>query len=314
MLTRGENMLEALRRLFRPRNAKTLLAATALVASTLIVHPKFADADGWTIVFQDNFNQTSLNTAAWYTRYIYNNGTLDHFNDEKERFRENGNHVLQDGILNLVAMPPLANGLYLSGMIRSRQLFRYGYFESRIKMPPGRGLWPAFWLNSDYDENGKTDWPPEIDIMEFAPNLVTEFPNMVHSNVALSTPNTQGGQWIYRDPNFNSQYHFYRAATDMTADWHVYGMLWDTDDTVTAFLDGKKLWQRTYRWLYKDGRQAGPAHILIDLAVGGAWAGAGGIDNSAFPASLQVDYVRVCQRVINGVGDATCAGSSLAPQ
>jgi hypothetical protein len=43
------------------------------------------------------------------------------------------------------------------------------------------------------------------------------------------------------------------------------------------------------RWLYKDGRRAGPAHILINLAVGGAWAGLGGIDNAAFPASLQVD-------------------------
>ena len=108
--------------------------------------------------------------------------------------------------------------------------------------------------------------------MEYAPNRVTEHLDMVHSNVALSKPNAQGGEWLYRDPDFNEKFHFYKAPDDMTKDWHVYGMLWDTDDTVTVYLDGKKLWQRTYRWVYKDGRQAGPAHILLNLAVGGKWA------------------------------------------
>jgi beta-glucanase (GH16 family) len=309
----GDGMFDALRRLFQSRHSLGFLLATALLASPLIVASKSAAADGWSVVFEDGFSQSSLDTAQWYTRFIYNNGTMDHFNNELQRYRENGNHVLQDGVLNLIAKGPNSSGLYTSGMIRSRQTFRYGYFEARIKMPPGRGMFPAFWLNSDYDETGYLSWPPEIDIMEFAPNGVTEFPNIVHSNVALSSPNTQGGQWLYRDSNFNSQYKFYRAPGDMTKDWHVYGMLWDTDDTVTVYLDGRKLWQRTYRWLYKDGRRAGPAHILVNLAVGGDWAGAGGIDNTAFPASLQVDYVRVCQRVTNGVGQTTCANSQYAP-
>jgi beta-glucanase (GH16 family) len=302
-------MFNVPRRLLRPT---VVAAALSTACLALLLTPRIAAADGWTLVFNDDFNQASLDTTTWYTRFIYNNGTMDHFNDELERYRENGNHVLQDGILNLVAKEANANGLYPSGMIRSRKTFRYGYFESRIKLPPGRGMFPAFWLNSDYDETGYLSWPPEIDIMEFAPNGVTEFPNMVHSNVALSTPNTQGGNWLYRDSNFSEMWKFYRAPSDMTNDWHVYGMLWDTDDTVTVYLDGKKLWQRVYRWLYKDGRRAGPAHILVNLAVGGSWAGAGGIDNTAFPASLKVDYVRVCQRATSG-GAATCAGSSYTP-
>ena len=273
-----------------------------------------AAADGWTVVFHDQFNQPKLDTTRWFTRFIYDGGTMDHFNEEQQRYGENGNHVQAGGILDLIAKGPNADGLYSSGMIRSRQTFRYGYFEARIKMPPGRGMFPAFWLNSDYDESGYLSWPPEIDILEFAPNGVNEFPNMVHSNVALSSPNTQGGQWLYRDSNFNAQYKFYRAPVDMTRNWHVYGMLWDTDDTVTMFLDGRKLWQRTYRWLYKDGRPAGPAHILINLAVGGEWAGLGGIDPTAFPAKLRIDYVRVCQRATNGPGQTTCAGSPLAPE
>ncbi|MDQ7250222.1 glycoside hydrolase family 16 protein [Dongia sedimenti] len=282
----------------------------AFVLCAMLFPMKSADAAGWIVVFQDDFNQASLDTSTWFTRFIYDNGTRDHLNDEQQRYREDGNHVLRNGILTLVAKPRNANGVYPSGMIRSRPTFRYGYFEARIKLPPGRGMFPSFWLNSDFDENGYLGWPPEIDIMEFAPNGITEFPNMVHSNLALSVPNTQGGGWIYRDSNFNAQWTFYRAPTDLTRDWHVYGMLWETDDTVTVYLDGKKLWQKTYRWLYKDGRRAGPAHILINLAVGGAWAGAGGIDNSKFPAYLQIDYVRVCQRVTNAVNQAACNPSA----
>src|SRR3954462_14810832 len=146
-------MLHALRRLFRPTYVDSTLAILTLAVAAFWLPAQSAQASGWVITFEDDFNEPSLDRSKWYTRYIYNNGTMDHFNDEKERFRENGNHVLQDGILNLIAMPPTANGYYPSGMIRSRQLFRYGYFESRIKMPAGRGLGPAFWLNSDYDEN-----------------------------------------------------------------------------------------------------------------------------------------------------------------
>jgi beta-glucanase (GH16 family) len=305
-------MPDALRR-FRLRSFLPA-AALALVTSSTFIPAKPAHASGWVITFEDDFSGTSLDRSKWFTRYIYNNGKMDHFNDEKERFRENGNHVFKDGILNLVAQKPTPKGYYPSGMIRSRQTFRYGYFEARIKMPPGKGMWPAFWLNSDYDKNGKLSWPPEIDIMEYAANHKQEKPNMVHSNVAISKPNKQGGQWLYRDPDFNEKFHFYNAPEDMTKDWHVYGLLWDTDDTVTAFLDGKKLWQRTYRWVYKDGNEAGPAHILINLSVGGKWAGAGGIDNDAFPASLQVDYVRVCKRAENVTGQETCGRSEFAPK
>ena len=136
---------------------------------------------------------------------------------------------------------------------------------------------------------------------------------MIHSTVKLSNPNKQGGDWYYHDMAFNEQYKFYRAPFDMTKDWHVYGLLWGTDNSVSAFLDGKRLWQRRYYWAYKDGRPAGPAHILINLAVGGAWAGLGGIDNNAFPAALQVDYVRVCKRVNSG-GTPTCGGGRYTPK
>jgi hypothetical protein len=91
-------------------------------------------------------------------------------------------------------------------------------------------------------------------------------------------------------------------------------MLWDWDNSISMYLDGRLLWSRQYQWRYKDGRTAAPAHILINLAVGGSWAGQGGIDSSAFPASLQVDYVRLCQRAGSAAGTATCGGSRYTPK
>jgi len=292
-----------------------LLTAVASVFFGAGYSAHSASASGWAVVFADNFDGTSLDLTKWYTRFIDDNGTLDHYKNELERYRDGDHHVVQDGILSLVANTPDAGsgGYYPSGMIRSSYTFRYGYLEARIKMPPGRGLWPAFWLLSGYDANHRLGWPPEIDVMEYAPNLVTEFPDMVHSNVGVGSTGVQGGKWYWRDAAFNPTYHFYKAGVDLTEDWHVYGMLWQPN-TVTVYLDGKRLWYRTYHWIYNDKAQAGPAYILINLAVGGGWAGAGGIDNSAFPAKLQVDYVRVCQRSDAANAPARCAGSRYAPE
>jgi beta-glucanase (GH16 family) len=196
-------------------------------------------------------------------------------------------------------------------MVRSHKTFRYGYFEARVKLPSGKGLWPAFWLNSDYDKKGRLSWPPEIDIFEYVVNGESEQPDMIHANVAVSETKAQDGSWIYSDKNFNRRWNYYKAPFDMSKDWHTYGLLWEPG-SVTVFLDGKKLFEKRYLWVYEDGAEAGPAHILLNLAVGGPWAGKNGIDDSAFPAELQVDYVRACQRSESS-SNALCAGSKFTP-
>ena len=54
-------------------------------------------------------------------------------------------------------------------------------FEARLKLPWGRGIWPAFWMLPTYDTYG--GWPKsgEIDIME---NIGKEGPNTVHGTVS----------------------------------------------------------------------------------------------------------------------------------
>lgn len=248
---------------------------------------------GYVLAFNDEFNGTTLNRSKWFTRLIYAGGTLDRMHDEKQRYRDNNNHVVANGLLNLTARRVQSNdpqGIdYESGMIRSDWSARYGYFEARVKMPGGLGVWPAFWLVSDVSSAGALSWPPEIDVFEFVNNGVEDKTNMLHSGVV--TPSGTTSELLFADPAFNRQWSYYQAPFNFNEAWHTIGAEW-TPTTVTLYVDGKKIYTRGYKWNYPDGTAAGPAHILLNLAVGGAWAGRHGINNAAFPQALQINWVR----------------------
>lgn len=252
--------------------------------------------DGYALVFNDEFNGTSLNRSKWATRFIYGSETLDRLNDEKQRYRDNDNHSVANGILSLTARKANvgdADAGYESGLIRSLWTGRYGYYEARVKMPGGLGVWPAFWLNSDVSADGRLGWPPEIDIFEFVNNGVEDKLNMLHSNVKLNSGATS--TLSYADAAFNKTWTFYAAPFNFNEGWHTVGAEW-TPTQVSMFVDGKKIYTRSYTWTYADGTLGGPAHILLNLAIGGAWAGRHGIDDTAFPQALQIDWVRAYQK------------------
>lgn len=248
---------------------------------------------GYVLEFNDEFNGNALNRSKWFTRYIHAGGTLDRLNDEQQRYRDNDNHRVSGGVLSLVARKVSQNdpaGInYESGMIRSDWTARYGYFEARVRMPRGIGLWPAFWLISDVSAEGAMSWPPEIDIFEYVNNGVEDRADMLHAGV-VPLPGV-AAPYTYVDPGFNTQWSFYTAPYNFHDGWHTIGAEW-TPTSVTVFLDGKKLFTRSYLWNFPDGSTAGPAHILLNLAVGGSWAGRHGIDDTALPQSLQIDWVR----------------------
>lgn len=261
-----------------------LLLATLFLA---LPHPAQA---GWKKVFEDNFDGDSLNRDRWFTRFIYNNETLDRLNDEKQVYRDDDNHIVGGGVVKLAARTA-GGGSYVSGMIRSKQTFYYGYYETRTKFPKGKGCWPAFWLNSDYAADGKLTWPPEIDIFEFVNNGKDDTPFMVHSAVDNNNP---GNTYTYTHPKFHLRFQDYISPIDLTDDWHVWGLMW-LPDSVSLYYDGERIYTKTYKWVNKTGGQGAPAHILLNLAIGGQWAGRYGIDDEAFPQSFDIDYVRVYQ-------------------
>jgi beta-glucanase (GH16 family) len=182
---------------------------------------------------------------------------------------------------------------YESGMIRSDWTARYGFFEARVKMPGGLGVWPAFWLNSDVSESGRLTHPPEIDLFEFVNNGKDDKVNKIH--VAASS-NPDGSQrYLYQHPKFSEHYQDYFAPFNFNSGFHTIAGEW-TPETLTIYVDGLEIVSRTFHWQYRDKSLAGPAHLLLNLAIGGQWAGRYGIDDAAFPQALEVDWVRVYQK------------------
>lgn len=221
----------------------------------------------------------------FYTRYVYANGKLDHLKEEWQRYRDNGNHVFRDGTLALVARVngELKPGQIESGMLRSKWTGRYGYYEIRMKVPAGRGLWPAFWLNPE-DQR----WPPEIDIVEIVDNGRDTTRASFHILHGLGAKDAA--------VNFTrlDKWGAYRPGVDYVDGFHVFAVEW-TAKGVRHFVDDVLVADRAFQWKHNDGTDGGPAHVLVNLAVGGQWPGPP-IDASAFPASLEIDYVRVWQR------------------
>jgi beta-glucanase (GH16 family) len=254
--------------------------------------------EGYALVFNDEFNGTELDRKKWNTRYFYDSERLDRLQGENERYRDNQNHVVKDGILRLTArhlalsQPDGVN--YESGMIRSAWTVKYGFFEARVKMPAGLGAWPAFWLLSDLSSSGRMGWPPELDFFEFADNGRDDKPNMIH--LGLSEVPGHPNAYLYMSSDFHEKNKDFYAPYNFSEGWHTIAAEW-TPDSVTNYVDGVKVVARTFQWAYKDGEPAGPAHVLLNLAIGGPWAGRYGIDDAAFPQSFDIDWVRVYQRV-----------------
>ncbi len=253
---------------------------------------------GYGLVFNDEFDGARLDSGKWYTRYIYGSETLDRLNDENQRYTDGDAHRVAGGVLHLVAKraklskPSGIN--YESGMIRSDFTLRYGFLEARVKMPGGLGVWPAFWINSDVSETGKLSHPPEADFFEFVNNGKDDRRDEIHS--AATKDPAAATRFSYEHPSFWRSVQKYRAPFDFSQGFHTIGAEWTQED-LTVYVDGVKIYSRNFRWVYNDGTLAGPAHVLLNLAIGGQWAGRYGIDDGAFPQALAIDWVRVYQKL-----------------
>jgi beta-glucanase (GH16 family) len=255
---------------------------------------------GYVLAFNDEFNGTELDRKKWFTRYMYAGETQDHLGDELQRYRDNNNHVLENGILKLTARkvgPDDQAGSYESGMIRSDWATHYGYYEARVKMPGGRGVWPAFWLDASVRAgDGLMSWPPEIDIFEYVVNDTSSLRNMIFHNVHINA-NAPGGNTstvMSAHPDWNEQWRYWTAPYNFNDGWHTIGAEW-TPTKVTTYIDGVKIVERTISW-DTIGGLAGPAHILLNLGIGGSWPGFD-IDDTVFPQALQIDWVRAYKKV-----------------
>ncbi len=188
---------------------------------------------------------------------------------------------VEDGILQITGsaapkatQPQLDGYEYVSGMLSSAGSFeqKYGFFEARLRVPSGKGLWPAFWLKRDarYAPEGTSSWPPEIDVME---HIGAPASYHVTTHWGLSPDNERSGLKV--------------PVEAPTQRFHTYGVLWDEERTV-FYLDRQPVAQIETK----------PNHhvamfMLINLALGGHWPGP--VDPATLPATYGIDWVAVWQ-------------------
>jgi beta-glucanase (GH16 family) len=221
-------------------------------------------------------------------------------------------HTVQDGYLSMHASPTFTNPTYPylkyeAAMIRSKREFQPTpghplYLTARVKMPDVVGSWPAFWLNGGYgDGHVRPPWPPEIDIMEGVYNGTGNNANMFWTAVQT---------WPYgwddapQGPVSNTYVHptkfdgdSFIGAGSLRNVWIEVALEWHADHACW-YADGLKFRCTNYTWVSGDGPQdTNPATVLLNYAVGGPWAGSGGVEAGKLAANTyDVDHVRVYQR------------------
>ncbi len=274
---------------------------TALVSLISLLFSLATPAAEWKLVWSDEFDRPGLPDAAkwdYEEGFIRNNEEQYYTRERKENARvENGVLVIEarKERMKNPAYDPEAKGKgrgrrsreyaeFTSASLttRGKASWAYGRIEVRARLPSGRGTWPAIWMLGT--NTRQVGWPAcgEIDIMEF----VGFEPGVVHANIHTKKYNhvlkTGKGAQL--------------KMPDASEAYHVYAVEWDAK-RLDFYVDDKKYF--TYE-NEGTGADAWPfdkdQFLILNLAIGGAWGGAKGIDESIFPQHYYIDYVRVYQK------------------
>jgi beta-glucanase (GH16 family) len=244
---------------------------------TIVIAQDDPDYSGAALLWSDEFDGNSLNSSNWTIE------TNIRFNDELQTYQASGNLQVANGLLTIIAQKVddyTQFGSYTSARIntKGKHEFKYGRYEIRARLPKGRGTWPAIWmLGSNIDA---ASWPTcgEMDIMEYVGYNPGWIKGSIHC-AAHYAGSSLGGD--------------YNVATEN--DFHVYGVNWTAskveyyvDDRTKPYFTYSPAQQTTAEWPFNQ-----PFFFILNIAIGGTWGGAQGVDNSIFPVTMDVDYVRV---------------------
>lgn len=229
--------------------------------------------------WQDEFDYQGLPSPKYWS---YDIGGSGWGNNEKQYYTNApSNANVAGGVLTITARKEETQGMAYSSarlVTKNKVDMLYGRLEVRAKLPSGRGTWPAIWmLPTDFHYGG---WPKsgEIDIMEH----VGYDQDRVHFS-------THTEAYYFK---INTQKTSTKVIKGVSNDFHTYRVDW-TPELISGYFDGEKVFEFANEGT---GYKAWPFdqrfHLLLNVAVGGDWGGAKGIDDQVFPQHLVIDYVR----------------------
>lgn len=250
------------------------------------VEPEIPTPAGYKLVWRDEFNDPSVtmpDTREWW----YETGGGGWGNNELQEYVSGtyeGENIAKVEQGKLIITAKKIDGTVRSIRVNTSKGWTYGYFEARLKLPKGKGTWPAFWMMP----KNFTSWPGdgEIDIMEHVGYHQDYVSSSIHCTAYVHSNGTQ-----------KTKERLLKGATD---DFHVYALEW-TPEYIKSYVDGEQLLYYNPED-YPKGRNAdtwpfdAPFYLKLNLAWGGNWGGAQGIDETCLPAVYEIDYVRVFQK------------------
>lgn len=254
--------------------SRAILAAFAVLACTHCNADEL-DLRGYTLAFADEFDYVDVspwgeNGSRWIAHTPWNGDFGDaRFADPTPDFP----FTTKNGELRIEARKN-ADGKWESGLLaavnRDWKGFtaRRGYFEARMKLPGGDGVWPAFWLNSKAGI--------ELDVMEYYGRDNDQF-----SSGWIDWNNST-------EDKKEGKLNWTKVAPGLLSDqYNTYGVLVE-DGSVTLYFNREPVWQFKTPW------DVDPSFFpLVNLALGSGWP----IDKTPDPSYLYVDYVRVYEPV-----------------
>ena len=233
----------------------------------------FENNPSWT----DEFNTDGAPDAA---KWGYDVGGNGWGNNELQYYTEGLNASISSGTLKIVAKKESFNGkAYTSARMvtKNKADWLYGRVEVKAKLPKGRGTWPAIWMLPT--DNAYGGWPNsgEIDIMEHVGYDLNNVHFTLHAQAFNGANGKGAGNYLNA---VTDNFHIYRL------DWAPYGIRGYFDnDLIFEYLNtggGSSVWPYDKKF-----------HLLLNIAIGGNWGGAQGVDDTIFPATMEIDYVKV---------------------
>ncbi len=232
---------------------------------------------GAKLVWEDRFDGDHIDTSKW----SFEIGNVGGNQEQVYYTNRTSNCFVKGGKLYLQALKESFGGQPYTScrmVTRDKHEWKFGRFEASIKLPKGRGLWPAFWMMPH-----TIKWPidGEIDIMEnLGHDMVTAY-STIHYGTSWRDHKSKGASYKLPSGGFDDGFHLFRV------DWY--------DGYMVFFIDNKQIFvisktqiEKNQWWPFS----ANKFFVILNLAVGGNWPGPPNGDTK-FPAQMIVEYVRV---------------------
>jgi beta-glucanase (GH16 family) len=243
-------------------------------------------AEKWTPVWSDEFNYTGLPDSTKWDYDVDGHGWGNHEKQYYTKARLENARVENGHLIIEARKEKMDSNEYTSARLvtRGKADWTYGRFEIRAKLPSGRGTWPAIWMLATQQSYGKDYWPDngEIDIMEHVGYHQGHIHASAHSLKYYFKIGTQKTDTIY--------------LKDCSDEFHDYVLEWEPDEMRMFVDDSLYFTAKNDHTGWEAWPFDKPFYLLLNIAVGGDWGGAQGVDDSIWPQRMEVDYVRVFKK------------------